>query len=137
MANPRTATRAELRERGGASISVGIAALCVLLSSGAALARASDAQGETSANPSTTRVFTDETGRRVTVPAQVNRIVSLAPNLTEIVFALKQENHLAGDTDYCDYPPEATKKPHVGGTVNPNLEEIVKLHPGLNPRHFH
>jgi iron complex transport system substrate-binding protein len=38
---------------------------------------------------------------------------------------------LAGDTDYCDYPPEALQKPHVGGTVNPNLEAIVALTPDL------
>jgi iron complex transport system substrate-binding protein len=70
-------------------------------------------------------------GRRVQVPQDVQRIVSLAPSLTEIVFALGEGNHLAGDTDYCDYPPEALQKPHVGGTVNPNLEQIVSLMPDL------
>ena len=77
------------------------------------------------------RPFTDEAGRRVEVPAGVKRIVSLAPNLTEIVFALGQGDHLAGDTDFCDYPPEAAKKPHVGGPVNPNLEQVVALQPDL------
>jgi len=80
---------------------------------------------------SATRELTDEIGRRVQVPQQVNRIISLAPNLTEIVFALGEGNHLAGDTDFCDYPTEALQKPHVGGTVNPNLEEIVSLMPDL------
>ena len=75
--------------------------------------------------------FTDEIGRRVDVPMDVKRIVSLAPNLTEIVFALGEGDHLAGDTDFCDYPPEATQKPRVGGPVNPNLEQIVALTPGL------
>ena len=77
------------------------------------------------------RPFTDEAGRHVEVPAGVKRIVSLAPNLTEIVFALGQGDHLAGDTDFCDYPAEASKKPHVGGPVNPNLEQVVALKPDL------
>jgi iron complex transport system substrate-binding protein len=67
----------------------------------------------------------------VQVPANVKRIVSLAPNLTEIVFALGKGDRLAGDTDFCDYPAEASKKPHVGGPVNPNLEQVVALKPDL------
>jgi iron complex transport system substrate-binding protein len=78
-----------------------------------------------------TRLLTDEIGRRVEVSTKVNRIVSLAPNLTEIVFALGEGDRLAGDTDYCDYPQEATRKPHVGGATNPNLEEVVALMPDL------
>src|SRR5690348_2319772 len=68
------------------------------------------------------RELTDEIGRKVRVPQEVDRIVSLAPNLTEIVFALGDGNQLAGDTDFCDYPAEAVQKPHVGGPVNPNME---------------
>jgi iron complex transport system substrate-binding protein len=75
--------------------------------------------------------YTDEIGRRVNVPADLRNIISLAPNLTETVFALGKGDHLAGDTDFCDYPPEAKRKPHVGGPVNPNLEQIVALTPGL------
>ena len=78
-----------------------------------------------------TRRFTDEVGRKVQIPQVVERVVSLAPNLTEIVFALGEGNRLAGDTDYCDFPEEAVRKPHVGGPVNPNLEEIVSLKPDL------
>ena len=77
------------------------------------------------------RTLMDEIGRRVQIPREVDRVVSLAPNLTEIVFALGDGNRLAGDTDFCDYPPEAVQKPHVGGPVNPNLEEIVALMPNL------
>jgi iron complex transport system substrate-binding protein len=77
------------------------------------------------------RELTDEVGRKVRIPVEVDRVVSLAPNLTEIVFALGDGNHLAGDTDYCDYPPEAIQKAHVGGPVNPNLEVIVSLKPDL------
>lgn len=81
--------------------------------------------------PAAAHEFTDEIGRRVVVPMDVKRIVSLAPNLTEIVFALGDGDRLAGDTDFCDYPAEAPQKPHVGGPVNPNLEQIVALSPGL------
>ena len=78
-----------------------------------------------------TRSLTDETGRLVKIPSDVKRVVSLAPNLTEIIFALGKGDQLAGDTDFCDYPPAAKKKPHVGGPVNPNFEQIVALKPDL------
>jgi iron complex transport system substrate-binding protein len=65
------------------------------------------------------------------VPQPVRRIVSLAPSLTETVFALGAGDRLVGDTDYCDYPVEALAKPKVGGAINPSLEQIVALHPDL------
>ncbi len=74
---------------------------------------------------------TDEAGRRVNVPQPVRRIVSLAPSLTETVYALGAQERLVGVTDYCDYPPEAQMKPKVGGTINPNLEQVVALRPDL------
>jgi iron complex transport system substrate-binding protein len=76
-------------------------------------------------------LLTDEAGRHVAIPADVRRVVSLAPNLTEIVYALGRGDQLAGDTDFCDYPPAATRKPHVGGPINPNFEQIVALMPDL------
>jgi iron complex transport system substrate-binding protein len=75
--------------------------------------------------------ITDDTGRHMQIPAQVRRIVTLAPNLTEIVYALGAAARLAGDTNYCDTPPEAKLKPHVGDAQNPSLEAIVALHPDL------
>lgn len=83
------------------------------------------------ANKAETKIVTDETGRRVSVPVNVQRIVSLAPNLTETVYALGLENKLAGDTTYCDTPTAAKEKPHVGAPINPSLEAIVALHPDL------
>jgi len=73
----------------------------------------------------------DGYGRTVRLPVNPVRVISLAPSLTETVYALGVEDHLVGDTDYCDYPPEAQKKPKVGGVINPNLEEIAALHPDL------
>ena len=74
---------------------------------------------------------TDGYGRAVRVPVNPSRIVSLAPSLTETLYALGVEDRLVGDTDYCDYPPDAEKKPKVGGVINPNLEQIAALHPDL------
>ena len=78
-----------------------------------------------------TRELIDETGRTVRIPVSVARIVSLAPSLTETVYALGLQDRLVGDTDYCDYPPDAQKKAKVGGILNPNLEEIVSLRPDV------
>lgn len=77
------------------------------------------------------RIVSDEVGRKVRVPLTVTRIVTLAPDLTETIYALGLEDHLAGDTDYCDTPPAAKAKPHVGNPQNPSLEAIVALHPDL------
>ncbi len=73
----------------------------------------------------------DEFGRTVRVPQIPVRIVSLAPSLTETLYALGVQSRLVGDTDYCDYPTDAQKKAKVGGPINPNLEEIAALHPDL------
>jgi iron complex transport system substrate-binding protein len=77
------------------------------------------------------RTVTDEVGRAITVPAEAKRIVSLAPNLTETVYALGLGDRLVGDTNFCDTPEAAKSKPHVGDPQNPNIETIVALHPDL------
>jgi iron complex transport system substrate-binding protein len=77
------------------------------------------------------RQVTDELGRTIRVPQSIHRIVSLAPNLTETIYALGLQDRLVGDTDYCDFPPEAQQKPKVGGAINPSLETIASLHPDL------
>ncbi|MBZ5539263.1 MAG: cobalamin-binding protein [Acidobacteriia bacterium] len=74
---------------------------------------------------------TDEAGRHVRVPQVVQRIVSLAPSLTETVYALGAQDRLVGDTDFCDYPAAAQNKPKVGGAINPSIEQIVALRPDL------
>jgi cobalamin transport system substrate-binding protein len=73
----------------------------------------------------------DEMGRVVRIPQPVRRIVSLAPSVTETLFALGLGDRVVGDTDFCDYPPEAKKKTRIGGTVNPNIEAVAALHPDL------
>ena len=83
------------------------------------------------ATPPAMREVVDEFGRAVRIPQLPQRIVSLAPSLTETLYALGVQDRLVGDTDYCDYPADAQKKKKVGGVINPNLEEIAALHPDL------
>jgi iron complex transport system substrate-binding protein len=119
----------EERLRGRATIRIFVVSIGALMLFGASQAPAVAAQAPTQTGVA--RVMTDEVGRRVTIPAEVRRIVSLAPNLTETVYALGLEDRLAGDTDYCDTPPAARSKPHVGNPQSPSLEAIVALHPDL------
>jgi iron complex transport system substrate-binding protein len=92
---------------------------------------AADPAVQTAANKRATKLVTDETGRRMAIPLNVQRVVSLAPNLTETIYALGLDGKLAGDTTYCDIPAAAKNKPHVGGPQDPSLEAIVALHPDL------
>ena len=98
-------------------------------SAGDSSARPATAQDAPAAAP--LRTVSDDTGRSIRVAVPVRRVVSLSPSMTEIVYALGLEDQLVGDTDYCDYPPEAQKKPKVGGAINPNLEQIAALRPDL------
>ncbi len=77
------------------------------------------------------RAFTDDLGKTVTFKQPPQRLVSLSPNLTEIVFLVGAGEQLAGRTDFCDYPPEALDKPTIGGIINPSLEKLVSLEPDL------
>jgi iron complex transport system substrate-binding protein len=74
---------------------------------------------------------TDQLGRLIQLDEVPQRIVSLAPSNTEILFALGLGDRVVGVTEYCDYPPEAEGKPSVGGFSTPNIEEVVALSPDL------
>jgi iron complex transport system substrate-binding protein len=76
-----------------------------------------------------TREVTDEAGRRVRLPARLTRVVTLAPNLTEIVYAVGAGGLLVGNTTFCDYPAEAKQVTKVGDTLQPNIERIIALRP--------
>lgn len=73
----------------------------------------------------------DDLGRTVTISQPIRRVVSLAPNITEILYAIGADSVLAGVTDYCDYPPQAKQKPRMGGMIDPNIETIVGTRPDL------
>jgi iron complex transport system substrate-binding protein len=76
-------------------------------------------------------VMTDDLGRTVEVASAPQRIVSLAPSNTEIVYDLGLGDKLVGVTDYCDYPPEAMEKEKVGGYSDINIEKVISLEPDL------
>ena len=73
----------------------------------------------------------DDLGRSVSLPASARRVVSLAPSITESLFAIGAGECLAGVTTYCDYPPAVSSLPRVGGMTNPSIETILSLHPDL------
>ena len=77
------------------------------------------------------RTVKDQIGRTVTVPDDPQRVVALAPSITEIVFKLNQSQRLVGATQYSNYPAEASKLPRVGSYIQLSLEKIVALKPDL------
>ena len=76
-------------------------------------------------------IFTDAFGREVVLDRAPQRIVTLAPSLTEIVYFLGLGDRVVGVTQFSSYPPEAEAKPKVGSYVNLNVETIVSLIPDL------
>lgn len=75
--------------------------------------------------------ITDIKGKTVVLNKTPERIVSLSPTNTEIVFALGAEEKLVGVTSYCDYPEEAKEIEKIGDFENPNIELIKKMNPDL------
>ena len=75
--------------------------------------------------------FVDQLERQVTLPDDPQRVISLAPSITEIIYALEQENRLKGVTRHSDFPIQATKLPKIGSYVRLDLERIVALNPDL------
>lgn len=73
----------------------------------------------------------DSYQREITLKRRPARVVSVAPNITEIIFALGKGGALVGRTEYCDYPPEALKVACVGNVTDPSIETIVRLKPDL------
>jgi iron complex transport system substrate-binding protein len=80
------------------------------------------------AHPAT---FKDALGREINLSAAPKRLIALAPNLTEILYALGLGDRVVGVTDHCNYPPEASLKPKVGSYVHLNVEQIISLSPEL------
>ena len=80
---------------------------------------------------STTDTVTDDYGRTVVIPTHPQRVVSLSPAVTEIMFALGADSLLVGRTDFCVYPAQAEHIPSIGGISNLNIEKILSLSPDL------
>lgn len=81
--------------------------------------------------PAANDTVNDDYGRTVVVPARPQRVVSLSPAVTEIMFALGADDVLVGRTDFCTYPQEAESIPSIGGISNLNIEKILSLQPDL------
>ncbi len=79
--------------------------------------------------PGQTRQTVDDLGRNITVPVKIERAISLAPSITESIFAIGGGDRLVGVTTYCNYPEKANSIAKVGDTLNPNLETIISLKP--------
>lgn len=73
----------------------------------------------------------DVTGTAVTIPQEPQRIISIAPSNTEILFALGLEDKIVGITNYCNFPEETKNIEKIGETFPLNLEKIVSLKPDL------
>ena len=84
-----------------------------------------------------TRSFVDDAGHRIYLAKPPARIVSLAPNITEMLFSIGLEEQIVGVTEFCDYPSAAKSKAKVG-YANPSVEAIITLRPELvlAPRDF-
>lgn len=78
-----------------------------------------------------TQTVTDDVGRTVTLKTAPQRIVSLAPSNTEVLYALGLGARVVGVTEFCNYPPEAKEKPKIGGFTKIDLERVVGLNPDL------
>jgi len=77
------------------------------------------------------RTFVDDLGRTVNIEKVPEKIISLAPSHTEILFALGLGDKVIGVTRYCNYPEEAKEKEEIGGFATPDLEKIIDLKPDL------
>ena len=84
-------------------------------------------------NPKASAFFewTDSYGRAVVLDTAPQRIVSLSPAITEIFYMIGAEKKLVAVSDFCQYPPEATKLPSVGGMRNINKESLLEQHPDV------
>jgi iron complex transport system substrate-binding protein len=85
----------------------------------------------TSALYSASRAFKDEVGREVVVPFPPKKIISLAPNVTEILFGLGLDQEIVGVSIHCNFPQKAQSKVRVGSYISLDFEKIVSLNPDL------
>jgi len=78
----------------------------------------------------TPRTFVDAMGRTLFLAKAPSRVISMAPSLTEILFALGAEDRVVAVTQSCDFPSEAKRKTQLKGTT-PSIEQILALKPDL------
>lgn len=81
--------------------------------------------------PAAAVTVTDDTGSQVSLAEPASRIISLAPHLTELLFAAGAGEHIVGAVRYSDYPPAASNIPRIGDAHSFDLERILALEPDL------
>src|SRR5690348_18302871 len=125
--------RGKMRRRKIRKACAVLGAICSLWLSANARARERFIQGakEQTGMQSKTRTVVDESGRTVHLPLEVRRVVTLAPNLAEIVCALGAQDKLVAVSSYTDRPAAAKGKPSVGMPISPSLEAIVAAKPDV------
>lgn len=107
-----------------------IAALAIFVAVFVAIScRGTVSQTDEPAEKAMVRDVRDDLGRSIKLPIKIERAISLAPNLTEIVFAVGGGEQLVGVTTYCNYPEQAKSISSIGDTMNPNIERIIALKP--------
>ena len=85
----------------------------------------------TPAEPVSSGAIVDDLGRSVNIKEIPQRIISLVPSNTEILFALGLGDKVVGVTEFCNYPAEVLDKEKVGGFSTPDIEKIIALQPDL------
>lgn len=114
--------------------SMALLLLCQHGSSGAATV-ATPVANSCAATPATSVAFplviTDDAGRQVTIERIPERILSIAPSNTEMLFALGLADRVAGVDSYSNYPPEAAEKVQIGDYIDPDMEAIAAVEPDL------
>ena len=105
----------------GPALMLGLAALILVSVAGCGTTGGSGGTGKIT--------LTDDAGNTLVLDKPADRIVSLAPGNTEIVYAVGAQDKLVGVTTYCDYPPAAKKKAKIGDFSTPNVEKIASVDP--------
>ncbi|PRR81620.1 ABC transporter substrate-binding protein [Clostridium vincentii] len=75
--------------------------------------------------------FTDSKGDEIVIESEPKKIISIAPSVTELIYALGKGDELLGRTDYCDYPEEVADVESIGSLTDPNIEKIIELQPDI------
>ena len=119
-----SASRRSLRLQVGSSR---MSRLCLLLGSLLVMV----AHGVGASEQQTVRAVVDDVGTEHELAGSVDRIISLAPHLTEVLFALGAGDRIVGTVMYADYPPAATSIPRFGDAFNVSVESVVAAKPDL------
>ena len=81
--------------------------------------------------PAASNEISDDIGNKIKLVAVPTRVITLAPNLTEMIYYIGAEKYLVGNTTFCNYPPAARKITKVGDLLSTNFEKILTLKPDL------